>query len=655
MKKGTKKNTIKSNKKKQIIIKNDKIQKKVFKYTVTDLKNELKEITPKIYNVYIYLYENKIKIPKYVNSEIYKKIFAGYRYEDKFKPYFFLNKDSLTSNMKLLRKFDECFFSNYDPPDCFKEIKGFSINCNSRDINIMKVLYLNGYIKPSRLIGNISLYVLMSLENDNPLLLCYYIGKFDKIQENVKFNMKEKILKMFEDYQKNYESKYKDVKIDSSDYYTFINLDHLYDIIGIDVIKYINVTAKYVEIKFLKKNTDFYHKYLQKLFEHDSKYIYNQFHYLKNFDNNGNYSDYFCDQNNYFTYDQFYRLLVDIVKHNNEWKNIFINCFMRDIKEHSYYIKDFNEGRMLEDYTKNNKNYYDHYHDSYKYILLLKPFEQKHLQLAIKYSHSFMYYLFDNVTPDYKCLQLACKYLNTPEVHHISLQKLIPDITCANIALKNENFEVSKYLYSVWNVKPDINSIECYLQTDYIFINDISMEDIGYNYDQQIYDICVKVDNFPFNLKLFKNIKKSNMAEFTDIIRIRQLKAISKYGLKHKLNPNQSCFEKACASQYYDVYDYFVSRITNTNSTYTIKEICEYNKFLKDKPVLYKIDTRIISILINCSRHGTVSKITKYLYEQLHPNDKFTDEDKEDEDEDEDSDDSDDSDYSNDSDGIEYK
>ena len=36
MKKGTKKNTIKSNKKKQIIIKNDKIQKKVFKYTVTE-------------------------------------------------------------------------------------------------------------------------------------------------------------------------------------------------------------------------------------------------------------------------------------------------------------------------------------------------------------------------------------------------------------------------------------------------------------------------------------------------------------------------------------------------------------------------------------------------------------------------------------------
>jgi len=92
--------------------------------------------------------------------------------------------------------------------------------------------------------------------------------------------------------------------------------------------------------------------------------------------------------------------------------------------------------------------------------------------------------------------------------------------------------------------------------------------------------------------------------ELENMIKTKHWKTIAAFGLKHKLNITQTCFDNACYHSNNNVIPcklLYVFGICEDE----FENICDgkYLKFLKDQPILYKITNDSIKLLCHDAKN----------------------------------------------------
>lgn len=183
-----------------------------------------------------------------------------------------------------------------------------------------------------------------------------------------------------------------------------------------------------------------------------------------------------------------------------------------------------------------------------------------------------------NMAPDKKCLELvvSSEYPKLDLIQEILCYKIEPDLSIFYKLLHNENCYSETALpiinlFSKNGLKLSINEIELMIKK-YKQLPDLNRFEI--NYDEKLYYLCFKYDNFPKEWLDKMTIEKS-ILELREMCRTKKITAntFREFLIKKKVKPDRYCLD-------------FAIKLCNTNLTsYMFKE-------LDCKPTLYSLYQR---------------------------------------------------------------
>ena len=350
-------------------------------------------------------------------------------------------------------------------------------------------------------------------------------------------------------------------------------------------------------------------------------------------------------------------MFIDIIQqsqHNEQKKNILQELFDNRYNMLKKRNKVYDNSTHINKYLKENKftplNTLVQTIQEYKPLMLemfklifskLTPsLEYMHILIQmneIEFSSiGFRLMLNEGIIPTEETLELACRYLYCQDIYLIIERKILP--TTKNLITYIAHNPSTHHPYNTQSDNADIDTVlnlffECGLQMNDELVEALIKKKVNINfakynveYTMNMYNLfgkynCVISDE---NIKQFSFIPGlQTIITFKDAVERRTWKSISKLGFQNKIIPDQDCLDSACKSPYSDVplcllHSANIISLTNEWRINTVKDD-EYVKFLFDKKIPIALTKQNIKDLLERDRIECLGYIS-YSFVQIMDN-----------------------------------